>query len=106
MALVGENGAGKSTLIKLLGGVYQPDGETIIFDGREVIFSSTQESLESRISVIYQEFNLIPELSVAENIFIGRERSVSAGPLSTGRSSMRMHRICSTGLRAVLSRTN
>ena len=73
MALVGENGAGKSTLIKLLGGVYQPDGGTIIFDGREVIFSSTQESLESRISVIYQEFNLIPELSVAENIFIGRE---------------------------------
>ena len=73
MALVGENGAGKSTLIKLLGGVYQPDGGTIVFDGREVIFSSTQESLESKISVIYQEFNLIPELSVAENIFIGRE---------------------------------
>ncbi len=73
IALVGENGAGKSTLIKLLGGVYQPDGGTIIFDGREVIFSSTQESQQSKISVIYQEFNLIPELTVAENIFIGRE---------------------------------
>ena len=72
-ALVGENGAGKSTLIKVLGGVYQADGGRIVFDGREVSFASTHQSQESQISVIYQELNLVPDLSVAENIFIGRE---------------------------------
>jgi ABC-type sugar transport system ATPase subunit len=72
-ALVGENGAGKSTLIKILGGVYQPDGGKVIFDGEEVFFATTHQSHEKGISVIYQEFNLIPDLSVAENIFIGRE---------------------------------
>jgi ribose transport system ATP-binding protein len=72
-ALVGENGAGKSTLIKILGGVYQPDSGAVRFDGRERIFTTTRESHESGISIIYQEFNLIPDLSVAENIFIGRE---------------------------------
>lgn len=72
-ALVGENGAGKSTLIKILGGLYQPDGGTVIYDGKEVFFTSTHQSQMSGISVIYQEFNLIPDLSVAENIFIGRE---------------------------------
>ncbi len=73
MALVGENGAGKSTLIKLLGGVHQPDSGGIVFDGKDIIFQSTQESQERNISVIYQEFNLVPDLTVAENIFIGRE---------------------------------
>ncbi len=72
-ALVGENGAGKSTLIKILGGVYLLDEGKIYFDGDEVVFYSTHQSQESGISVIYQEFNLIPDLSVAENIFIGRE---------------------------------
>jgi ABC-type sugar transport system ATPase subunit len=72
-ALVGENGAGKSTLIKILGGIYQPDSGRIIFEDQDVVFYSTHQSQESGISVIYQEFNLIPDLSVAENIFIGRE---------------------------------
>jgi len=72
-ALVGENGAGKSTLIKILGGVYLADGGRVEFDGREVSFASTHQSQESQISVIYQELNLVPDLSVAENIFIGRE---------------------------------
>lgn len=72
-ALVGENGAGKSTLIKLLGGVYQPDDGKIYYQNQEVVFYSTQQSQNYGISVIYQEFNLIPDLTVAENIFIGRE---------------------------------
>ncbi len=72
-ALVGENGAGKSTLIKILGGVYQADSGRILFGGREASFTSTHQSQTSGISVIYQEFNLIPDLSVAENIYIGRE---------------------------------
>jgi ribose transport system ATP-binding protein len=72
-ALVGENGAGKSTLIKILGGVYHPDNGEIIFDGNKISLSSTLESKLNKISVIYQEFNLVPDLSVAENIFIGKE---------------------------------
>jgi len=78
-ALVGENGAGKSTLIKILGGVYDLEKGSIFFDGDEVSFTSTHQSLMSGISVIYQEFNLIPDLSVAENIFIGREPKRIAG---------------------------
>jgi ribose transport system ATP-binding protein len=72
-ALVGENGAGKSTLIKVLGGLYRPDGGKIVLEGKNVFFTSTSQAQLSSISVIYQEFNLIPDLSVAENIFIGRE---------------------------------
>jgi len=72
-ALVGENGAGKSTLIKILGGVYELEAGTIYFDGEQIFFTSTHQSQIRGISVIYQEFNLVPDLSVAENIFIGRE---------------------------------
>ena len=78
-ALVGENGAGKSTLIKILGGVYLPDKGKIILDGKEAAFSSTHQSQESKIAVIYQEFNLVPDLSIAENIFIGREPKTALG---------------------------
>jgi ABC-type sugar transport system ATPase subunit len=80
-ALVGENGAGKSTLIKILGGMYLPDSGQIVMDGRPVAFGSTHESLASGISVIYQEFNLVPDLTVAENIFIGREPKTALGTL-------------------------
>ena len=80
-ALVGENGAGKSTLIKILGGVYLPDGGKILLDGREVAFSSTHQSQVSKISVIFQEFNLVPDLTIAENIFIGREPKTAFGTL-------------------------
>jgi ribose transport system ATP-binding protein len=78
-ALVGENGAGKSTLIKIFGGVYQADSGTVELDGQEVSFSSTHQSQASKISVIYQEFNLVPDLTVAENIFIGREPRIAGG---------------------------
>jgi ribose transport system ATP-binding protein len=72
-ALVGENGAGKSTLTKVVAGVYQPEDGTIGFDGRTVRWSSPHEARDAGIHVIYQELALFPELTVAENIFIGDE---------------------------------
>ena len=71
MALLGENGAGKSTLIKILTGVYTYDEGSIIFDGSPVAFKSTNESQKAGIGSVYQELNMIPYLSVAENIYIG-----------------------------------
>jgi len=72
-ALVGENGAGKSTLIKILTGVYQRDSGSITLDGRPVAFLSPQQAQAGGVSTIYQEVNLVPLRSVAENIFLGRE---------------------------------
>lgn len=72
-ALVGENGAGKSTLMKVLTGVYKKDAGTIIYRGREVEIPNPKSAQELGISIIYQEFNLMPHLSIAQNIFIGRE---------------------------------
>jgi len=72
-AVVGENGAGKSTLMKILAGVYRPDGGNIFLKGKKISFSSPKHAQNCGISIIYQEFNLIPELTVAENIFLGRE---------------------------------
>ena len=79
IGLLGPNGAGKSTLIKILGGVYELEGGRIVFDGQEVEITSTHQSQRRGISVIYQEFNLIPDLSVAENIYVGREPKRIAG---------------------------
>src|SRR6266403_5764678 len=74
-ALVGENGAGKSTLIKILAGVYpHPEyGGEIILDGAERRFGNVRDSEKAQIAVIYQELSLVKDLSVAENIFLGRE---------------------------------
>ncbi|MEY9991034.1 monosaccharide-transporting ATPase [Streptomyces sp. V4I8] len=72
-ALMGENGAGKSTLIKVLTGVHTLDGGTITLDGKTVRIGSPLEAQHAGISTVYQEVNLCPNLSVAENIFIGRE---------------------------------
>ncbi|SER45431.1 simple sugar transport system ATP-binding protein [Streptomyces sp. yr375] len=72
-ALMGENGAGKSTMIKVLTGVYSLDGGTITLDGTSVRFGSPLQAQQAGISTVYQEVNLCPNLSVAENIFIGRE---------------------------------
>ena len=72
-ALMGENGAGKSTLIKVLTGVYDIDQGGIVLDGQPVSFSGPLQAQHSGISTVYQEINLCPNLSVAENIFIGRE---------------------------------
>lgn len=75
-AVVGENGAGKSTLMKIMVGAYKPDQGTILFQGEKVSFSHPVDAQEMGISIIYQEFNLLPERTVAQNIFLGREPSL------------------------------
>ena len=69
-ALLGENGAGKSTLMKILSGAYKKDAGEIIFDGQPVQINSPRQAQELGVSIIYQELNLVPQLSVAENIFL------------------------------------
>src|SRR5215212_6694595 len=69
--LLGENGAGKSTLMKILSGAYRKDAGEIRFDGRPVEIDSPRDALALGIRVIYQELNLVPHLSAAENIFLG-----------------------------------
>ncbi|WP_181707722.1 sugar ABC transporter ATP-binding protein [Chthonobacter rhizosphaerae] len=73
MALVGQNGAGKSTMIKILTGAYRRDEGTLTFDGRPVDFPNPGAAQDAGISTIYQEINLVPHRSVAENVFLGRE---------------------------------
>ena len=70
-ALIGENGAGKSTLIKIIAGLYQPDAGTLEVEGQLVEFHSPADSLAHRIKVVYQELDLVPDLSIAENVFLG-----------------------------------
>ena len=81
-ALVGENGAGKSTLVKIVAGVYRRDSGEFLLHGREVDFSSTAESKHGGVAVIYQEPTLFPDLSVTENIFMGRQ-PVGRGPAAS-----------------------
>lgn len=71
--LMGENGAGKSTLMKVLIGMYVPDAGTVVLDGKPVSFSTTRDGLEAGISMIHQELSPVPEMGVAENIWLGRE---------------------------------
>lgn len=73
MALMGENGAGKSTLMKVLTGIYSKDAGTIEYLGKQVTFKGPKESQEAGISIIHQELNLVGNLTIAENIFLGRE---------------------------------
>ena len=84
-ALVGENGAGKSTLIKVLTGVYQPDEGTIDYRGEPVTFARPRDAQAAGISTIYQEVNLVPLLSVARNLFLGREPTTRLGLIDFGR---------------------
>ncbi len=74
-ALVGENGAGKSTLMKILAGVYRADAGTVELDGEAVSFDHPLQAQAAGVSTVFQEFNLLPERSVAENVFLGREPS-------------------------------
>jgi rhamnose transport system ATP-binding protein len=78
-ALIGENGAGKSTLVKVVAGVHRRDSGDFLLDGEQVDFASTAESKRAGVAVIYQEPTLFPDLSVTENIFMGRQ------PLAAGR---------------------
>ena len=73
LALMGENGAGKSTLMKILTGIYQKDSGTITYEGREVEFKNTREAQEAGIVIVHQELNMLGHLTVAQNLFIGRE---------------------------------
>jgi ribose transport system ATP-binding protein len=77
--LLGENGAGKSTLIKVLTGAIRPDAGEIIFDGQHLLDLTPRRALDAGIACIYQELNLIPHLTVAENIFLGRELRLVKG---------------------------
>ncbi len=71
-AVVGENGAGKSTLMKILAGVYQADAGTVVLDSQAAHIENPRQAMALGIAMIHQELNLAPNLSVAENIFLGR----------------------------------
>src|SRR4051812_35479068 len=70
-ALMGENGAGKSTLLKILSGAYRRMTGTVTIDGKARVFTWTADALAAGVAVIYQELHLVPEMSVAENLFLG-----------------------------------
>ena len=72
-ALMGENGAGKSTLMKVLTGIYKKDSGTITYEGKEVEFHNTREAQDAGVVIVHQELNMLGHLTVAQNIFIGRE---------------------------------
>ena len=91
--LVGENGAGKSTLIKILAGQYKPDAGELLIRGQTVHFHAPADSLRSGIAVIYQDLQLVPHLSVAENISLGQwqTRSGFVDRAAHGRTSKGCH---------------
>ena len=77
--LLGENGAGKSTLVKIISGVYTRDEGTIWFDGADVAFTNVKEAQHAGISIIHQELNMLPERTIAQNIYLGREPMKAGG---------------------------
>jgi ribose transport system ATP-binding protein len=85
LALCGENGAGKSTLMKILGGVYQPDAGEIILDGRPVKISNVTDAMKLGIAFIHQELNVLDNLDVAANVFLGREPRLPLGLIDRGK---------------------
>jgi ribose transport system ATP-binding protein len=97
MALLGENGAGKSTLMKVLTGIYQADAGSVIYRGQPVHFKGPRDSQDQGISIIHQELNLLPELSIAANIFLGREPRTRFGNIDHAqlreRASALLHRL-------------
>ena len=84
-ALLGENGAGKSTLINVLGGVYPADAGEVFIDGKKVDIKGVSDSQEKGIAIIHQELVLVPHMTIAENIFLGREPKTAAGTVNKGK---------------------
>ena len=84
-ALLGENGAGKSTLMKILSGIHAPDAGQIFLDGEERRFAAYDEAVAAGVSIIFQEFSLIPDLDAVENIYLGREHTKAFALLDRGR---------------------
>ena len=103
LGLVGENGAGKSTLMKILAGVHQADEGSVELDGEQVSFSHPVQAQQAGLSTVFQEFNLLPERTVAENIYLGREPR-RRGLVDTGQMHRDTERLLDdlgvTGLRA------
>lgn len=91
--LIGENGAGKTTLMQILAGAQQQTEGEILLDGKSVHFANASEALKQRISIVYQELNLIPYMSVAENIFIGREILGSTGLIDAHSQHLRCKKL-------------
>lgn len=87
LAVLGENGAGKSTILKTLNGDYQPDSGQYLINGEEVHFANPHEAIEAGISVIYQERQILTELSVAENIYLGRMPCNRLGVIDTRKAN-------------------
>lgn len=94
-ALMGENGAGKSTMMKILTGIYERDAGVIKVDGEEVHFKSPKEAEAKGIAVIHQELNILPDLSVAENLFLGNEQTAGFGILKNKEMNKEATRILS-----------
>ncbi|MDD2296970.1 MAG: sugar ABC transporter ATP-binding protein [Sphaerochaetaceae bacterium] len=86
VCLLGENGAGKSTLMKVLTGVYKQDSGMILFNGKELDLTNTRQAYQRGINIIFQEFNLCPNLSAMENIFLGNENRTKYGLFSHKRT--------------------
>ena len=83
--LVGENGAGKSTLIKIISGVYTPTEGKVIFEGKEMNFTSPGQAIGAGIAVIHQELSIAKDLTVAQNVWLGREKKKKIGLLDMAR---------------------
>jgi len=92
-ALLGENGAGKSTLIKIISGVYEPDGGAILIGGRPARFATPDDARRAGVATIYQELLLFPELTVAENIFLGHAPLAGAGRINWRAMRMEAERL-------------
>ena len=103
VALMGENGAGKSTLVKILAGVQRPDSGALALDGRRVAFGRPEHATAAGVSVIHQHFSLAPELTVAENVFLGHELRVPFTGLLRRRAMRRRTRAILEELQADVS---
>ncbi|MBP1720269.1 MAG: sugar transporter ATP-binding protein, partial [Deltaproteobacteria bacterium] len=91
--LLGENGAGKSTLMKVLVGVYHPEAGQILLKGQKVRMENPRQAQKQGIAIIYQEFNLVPYLTVAQNIFLGREPRTRLGLVNQSRLQSESRRV-------------